>query len=479
MLQNYQDVRIVVYGDLMVDQYYSGPTYRLSPEAPIPVVQVEHNTFHLGGAANVALNLASLGCQTHLFGIIGADTVGEKLVELATAQKINLHVQKTPLHPTIHKLRVIGQHQQLLRLDFEKNYEGIDSTALETEFLKTLQNAHILILSDYAKGTLHNIKNLIQIAKSLGVPILIDPKGNDFNRYAGCTLLTPNLKEFETIVGACHSEAELVHKARCLIDRLNIEALLVTQGKAGMTLIPKGRDAYHVNATAQDVFDVTGAGDTAIAVLAAQLALGATPETATQIANLAAGLVVTKLGTTPISLQELQNACAAETVGSPNRLHAKILQLEDALSQVTLAKQRHETIVMTNGCFDVLHAGHVYYLERAKAKGHKLLVAINTDESIRRLKGPHRPLNPLSARLEVLAGLEAVDWVVPFAEDTPYQLISKILPDVLIKGADYQITEIAGHDIVLQQGGRVETIPLKPGFSTSALIQKMQKETTA
>ena len=467
----YENARVVVYGDLMLDRYWYGQVGRISPEAPVPVVNVGNSEPHPGGAANVALNVRALGASAVLMGLVGDDAEARELESLLAAHSIDCHFHYVPNYCTGTKLRVFVQNQQLLRLDFEKHVKNYHDTPLMFRYREALSTAQVVVLSDYAKGALNNVSSLIKGAREKGLPILVDPKATDFTPYEGATLLTPNLREFEAIMGYCQTEQEIEFKARALIQRHHFEAILITRGKYGMLLIPKDKPAINLTAHAREVYDVTGAGDTVISVIAASLAAGCDLVQAATLANLAAGLAVRKLGAATVTVPELRRALhqitGLSTTGS-------ILTEKELLLAVADAHAHGETVVMTNGCFDVLHPGHVHYLEAAKAMGHRLIVAVNDDQSAASLKGEERPINALRARMEVLAALRAVDWVVPFSESTPAYLITKVLPDVLVKGSDYRLDEIAGADAVIKNGGQVLTVPFKEGFSTLRLIEKIR-----
>lgn len=481
-LPNFHTAQVLVVGDVMLDRYWQGPTSRISPEAPVPVVQVKNLTDRLGGAGNVAFNLASLGVDVQLLGIKGADDNGKILEDLLKQHKIKQQLLSQTDLPTITKLRVLSRNQQILRLDFEESFSQLDTSALEAAFQAQLHEYSklaneqskltsarpFIILSDYGKGTLSDPQPLIQAARAANIPVLVDPKGQDFQRYQGASLITPNLSEFEAVVGQCSSEADLEDKAKKLIQQLELEALLITRSEAGMTLITREGKKYHQNTRAREVFDVTGAGDTVIAVLAASLAAGSSLENAMQLANTAAGLVVAKLGTATVTSEELRRE-----LRRGNQASAGIFSQQELLIYVEEARQRGETLVMTNGCFDILHSGHVQYLQEAKALGDRLLVAVNSDASVNRLKGASRPINPVEQRMAVLAGLESVDWVVSFSEDTPEALINQVLPDILVKGGDYKVEEIAGHKGVLANGGQVKILSFKDNCSTSAIVKKI------
>jgi D-beta-D-heptose 7-phosphate kinase/D-beta-D-heptose 1-phosphate adenosyltransferase len=374
----------------------------------------------------------------------------------------------------VTKLRVLSRHQQLIRLDFEDGFLGYDGELMQQRFLQCLPAADVVVFSDYAKGTLRGVQSLIQAARAIGKPVLVDPKGRDFTKYRDATLLTPNVPELEAIVGPCEGEEDLCGKGERLRRELRLEALLITRGEHGMTLLREGHTPMHLRARAREVYDVTGAGDTAIAVLAASIAAGEDMMQGMRLANLAAGIVVGKLGAATVSVEELREALSEH----PSMLHGMpqgIADEEQLLRAVQESRSRGEILVMTNGCFDLLHAGHVHYLEQARALGDRLIVAVNDDASVRRLKGPPRPVNPLAHRMKVLAGLTSVDWVVPFSEDTPEQLICRVLPDVLVKGGDYRPEQIAGSACVAAHGGRTVVLDYLEGCSTSAMLKAIRR----
>ncbi|OBX06317.1 bifunctional D-glycero-beta-D-manno-heptose-7-phosphate kinase/D-glycero-beta-D-manno-heptose 1-phosphate adenylyltransferase HldE [Gallibacterium genomosp. 3] len=465
----FTQAKVLVLGDVMLDRYWFGATNRISPEAPVPVVKVQQNEERAGGAANVAMNIASLNVPIKLLGMIGQDETGQALQNLLAKDKIECDFVALSSHPTITKLRILSRHQQLLRLDFEENFHHVDSTELLQKLTQHISQYGALVLSDYGKGTLAEVQKMIQIAHQANVPVLIDPKGTDFERYRGATLLTPNMSEFEAVVGVCHSEEEIVNKGLALIKQLDLNALLVTRSEKGMTLIRPDQPAFHLPTQAQEVFDVTGAGDTVISVLATAIADGRSLEEACYLSNVAAGIVVGKLGTSTVSEVELENAIHRRTE------HGFGIMTEQELKQaVAKAKARGEKIVMTNGCFDILHPGHVSYLANARKLGDRLIVAVNSDASVKRLKGDQRPINDLATRMSVLAGLASVDWLVAFEEETPQRLIGEILPDLLVKGGDYKPEEIAGSKEVWANGGDVKVLNFENGYSTSNMIKKIQ-----
>lgn len=465
----FQQARVLVVGDVMLDRYWHGKATRISPEAPVPVVRVANREDRPGGAGNVALNIAALGAAASLVGIVGADEAGDELRSRLQAAGVLCDFAVSSAAPTITKLRVIAQHQQLIRLDFEQDFgtEAVASLEARTEAL--LGNAQVLVLSDYNKGALQNTRELIVAARARGIPVVADPKGSDFSKYHGATVITPNLSEFETIVGKCRTEEELSARGLKLMAELNLEALLITRGEHGMTLLRPGHPELHMPTRAQEVFDVTGAGDTVVAVLAASLAAGHSLDEGTALANLAAGLAVGKLGTAAISGPELRRAIQREE-GSGRG----VMTAEQLLLAVEDARAHGEKVVFTNGCFDIIHAGHVGYLAEARKLGQRLIVAINDDASVKRLKGPGRPINPVERRMAVLAGLEAVDWVVSFADDTPEALLHLLKPDILVKGGDYSIDQVVGGEYVLGYGGEVHVLAFLDNCSTSAIVEKLK-----
>jgi D-beta-D-heptose 7-phosphate kinase / D-beta-D-heptose 1-phosphate adenosyltransferase len=472
-LPEFSNARVLVVGDVMLDSYVYGGVTRISPEAPIPVVHVRKTEERAGGAANVALNVAAIGAAVTLLGLVGDDAEADILEDKLRAAQISYHLQRVSGLPTINKLRVMGRNQQLLRLDFEEKFHPQNSNM--EEFLRVyeenLDDHDVVILSDYGKGALSAVQELIIRARRRDKIVLIDPKSKDFSIYSNASLITPNLEEFEAVAGVCHGEEELELKAHKLVAAYNLQGILITRGAQGMSLIYDNLAPMHVPAKAREVYDVTGAGDTVIAILGSALAAGSDLVDAMVLANSAAGVVVRKLGAATVSAAELRRAMQREQ----HTPEAGILNEEQLLEEVADARAHGEKIVMTNGCFDVLHAGHITYLEQAKALGQRLIIAVNDDASTARLKGPKRPINALAQRMLVLAALRAVDWVVPFSEDTPARLIETVQPDVLVKGGDYQAHEIAGADFVLRNGGEVKILSFVDGFSTTSVLEKMDK----
>ncbi|MBV1908936.1 MAG: bifunctional D-glycero-beta-D-manno-heptose-7-phosphate kinase/D-glycero-beta-D-manno-heptose 1-phosphate adenylyltransferase HldE [Kangiellaceae bacterium] len=468
LLPPFEQAKVLVVGDLMLDRYWHGGSSRISPEAPVQVVNVNQVEERPGGAGNVALNIASLGSQCNLIGITGQDEAALSLETRLNAANIHCDFVKLKDAPTITKLRVISRQQQLIRLDFEEHFKGRGNSELQHRMNNQLEGCGAVILSDYAKGTLEDIQALIKLAQQKQVPVLVDPKGTDFVRYQGATLITPNLSEFEAVVGHCEDEQMLVEKGNELLKSHQWDALLITRGEQGMTLLRQDQPELHLPALAREVFDVTGAGDTVIGTLAASLAAGSKIEDAVALANTAAGIVVVKLGTATVSAHELRRKL--RTIGDTGSGTLNQQQLQVVVEE---AQAHGEKVVMTNGCFDILHAGHVTYLQEAKALGDRLIVAVNSDDSVKQLKGEGRPINPCDRRMSVLAALGSVDWVVEFSKDTPQELIASILPDVLVKGGDYQVEEIAGAKEVMDNGGEVKILQFVDGVSTTKIIESI------
>lgn len=468
-IPDFSGARVLVVGDVMLDQYWYGNSQRISPEAPVPIVHVRDDEMRAGGASNVALNITALGAQAKLLGMTGDDANADKLESLLSQQQVECHFQKSATHDTALKLRIIAQHQQMIRLDFEDDFSEMPKSALLSQFAELLSDTDIVIFSDYNKGTLSDVEAMIAIAREKHIPTIIDPKGRDFNKYQGATLITPNWVEFETVAGPCKTDQQLIQKGEALRQKLNLDALLVTRGENGMSLIRQDTELFHLPTYAREVFDVTGAGDTVIGTLAASLASGADIEDAVALANLAAGIVVRKLGTATASLAEIHDALKlADEIGYG-------VISEDELEQVIrISHNRGEKIIMTNGCFDLMHTGHIDYLSKARELGDKLVVAVNSDESVRELKGNSRPINTLENRMTMLAALECVDWVVPFSEETPERLYCRVLPDIIVKGGDYKADEVVGADCVKANGGKVMILDFVDGQSSSKIIEKIK-----
>jgi D-beta-D-heptose 7-phosphate kinase/D-beta-D-heptose 1-phosphate adenosyltransferase len=465
--------RLLVVGDLMLDKYIWGEVGRISPEAPVPVVRATHQSEQPGGAANVAVNLARLGAQTTVIGFTGGDSDEFLLAERLRANGIRSSFVVSEGFPTITKLRILGGRQQMLRLDSERL--GVrhpdDYARLIQAVFGELPGTDAVVLSDYAKGVLtHEIcQQVILAARSQGIPVLVDPKSADFNRYRGATTICPNLGE---LAAAAHLDFHdlklLLDAAESMVKDFDLEFLTVTLSEKGIALLRPG-NRFVAPALARQVFDVSGAGDTVIAVLALCLASGLNPETSVQLANIAAGIVVGKVGTMPVEKHELLTALALEITQPAGE---KVVTREGLASRVALWKSKGERVVFTNGCFDLLHIGHITVLEQARRFGDRLIVAVNSDASVRALKGPGRPIVSERERSRILAALSDVDAVVVFDEPTPLEVILASRPDVIVKGGDYDLTTVVGAAEVQSWGGQVKIIPTVEGFSTTRLIEK-------
>ncbi|MBL6699502.1 MAG: bifunctional D-glycero-beta-D-manno-heptose-7-phosphate kinase/D-glycero-beta-D-manno-heptose 1-phosphate adenylyltransferase HldE [Luminiphilus sp.] len=471
MLPDMSSGNVTVIGDVMLDRFWSGGSRRISPEAPVPVVNVMNQEDRAGGAGNVAVNLAHLGIDVSLVGLCGEDDHARALRACVEATGVRWNVMPCG-GETIVKLRVLSRNQQLLRMDFESPLASYGNDLFVGYARQHLADADLVVFSDYAKGSLSMVDRLLEVCREMGKPTLVDPKGLDFERYRGATVLTPNLAELEAIVGPCNDETALLEKTETLRVSLDVQAILVTRSEAGMTLIQAGSPPQHLAASAREVYDVTGAGDTVIAVMAGCLSAGLPLSESARFANQAAGIVVAKLGTASVTPAELRAIPTSEP-----RLSNKtgVMSESDLLVEIEQAKLTGQRVVMTNGCFDILHPGHVSYLQQASAQGDLLVVAVNDDDSVRRLKGPSRPVNPTADRMAILAALACVEFVVPFSEDTPARLIEAVAPDVLVKGGDYKVEEIAGHESVLARGGRVITLDFVEGHSTSGMLARLGK----
>ncbi len=461
---------ILVIGDVMLDRYYTGDTHRISPEAPVPVVKIGDSNDIVGGAANVALNAITLNAKTSLLGICGNDSNADILNQSLISSGIICKLHRVSDKPTITKTRIMSRHQQLIRLDKEECFSEIDLQNFIDNCLPQIVGHKVVVLSDYAKGAINYPESIIAECNKNSIPVLIDPKGKDYSKYKGATILTPNMFEFEEVVGECKSEEEIVSKAYMLIEQLALGAILLTRSEKGMILFELGELPIYFAAQARDVFDVTGAGDTVIATLATCLAAGASMKQSAKIANIAAGIVVLKMGTATVSIGEIHDVLNNVSANQ----NTSVVGTEELCALIKSAHDTNEKIVMTNGCFDILHPGHVSYLQKAKEQGDRLIVAVNSDNSVKRLKGEERPINNLESRMAVLAGLSSIDWVVSFSEDTPEILISTLLPDVLVKGGDYTVEQVAGASTVISNGGEVKILNFEVGCSTSAIVKSIQ-----
>jgi D-beta-D-heptose 7-phosphate kinase/D-beta-D-heptose 1-phosphate adenosyltransferase len=473
LLERYAGLRAWVVGDLMLDEYVAGEVSRISPEAPVQIVRVRDTEHRLGGAANVANQLATLGAHTRLAGVLGSDATGEEVLRLCARAGIDTRaVARAAQRCTTRKLRVLGHSQQLLRLDWEDTGSCASESAEMMATLRSLEAPDVLVLSDYAKGVLDEstLAALISTYRERGVPVVVDPKHRDFTRYRGATTLTPNLKELELAWGhpldADDIEA-ITRAARTLSERAALQSMVVTLGSRGMLVVPAQGTAVAVPAVQRDVYDVTGAGDTAIAVLAISLAAGASLVEAAHMANTAAGVAVGRIGAVAVDASSIREALAELPAG-------KVLSLDELAARAAAWRTAGKRIVFTNGCFDLLHAGHLALLHNAAALGDVLVLAINSDASVRGLKGAERPLVPQAERAALLAALSCVDAVTIFDEPTPLATLKRVRPDVLVKGADYQLDNVVGREFVESTGGRVALVPLLPEKSTTALLARIR-----
>ena len=475
-VMEHRRVSVMVIGDFMLDRYIWGRCERVSQEAPVPVVRVQSETDCLGGPGNVVMNLYGLQVESLPVGVLGSD---------AAAERIRTHLSdvgcpldwfvETPDRPTVQKTRILAQNQQVARVDREVTspFEPEVYAQVKKHASAALDNADACIISDYGKGVCQPqlLRFVIDTARQRGVPVFVDPKGADFTRYAGASCITPNIAETDHVVRLSSTDdSAMAEAATCLRSDYHLDNVLITRSADGMTLLTEDA-VYHIDAQAREVYDVSGAGDTVIAALAMGVACGLGYEWAARLANVVAGIVVGKLGTATVSLDELQHVIQS---GGIQHTHSKVMPLRDLLRRVSVWRSERKKIVFTNGCFDLLHLGHITLLQKARELGDILIVALNSDASIRHLKGEGQPINRESDRALVLAGLGAVDAVVVYDEDTPVELLRLIQPDVLVKGANYRRQEIVGWEIVESYGGEVARIPIVEGHSSSGLVQKVR-----
>lgn len=475
LLENqWNKTRVLVVGDLMLDKYIWGGCSRISPEAPVPVVHAQRFSEQPGGAGNVAMNITGLGAEAVLIGFAGKDADCARMEELLRASLVEPVIVQPANFRTISKTRVVADHQQIVRIDVEltevSEHSAYDS--LLSLALKHAENCHALILSDYAKGVLTEdiCRQLIAAFRKAGKPVLVDPKRSDFARYRGATTVCPNLKELSAALGDPKLKLDaMLDQARTLIPGNNLDYLIVTLSEHGIATV--NRDEYSIApAQARQITDVSGAGDTAIATLALAAAVGLPVQSAIKLANITAGIVVAKVGTAPVSSSELLTALSSDMALNADE---KSVTLQQIVQRVRSWKNAGEKIVFTNGCFDLLHVGHIRLLEEARRQGDRLVLGINSDASVQRLKGPSRPVMPEEARARVLSALAAVDAVVVFDQDTPIDIILALKPDVLVKGSDNTESTVVGGDQVHNWGGRVHIVPMLEGFSTESYIERI------
>ena len=470
------DVRVLVFGDFVLDRYCFGDVERISPEAPVPVLRVTEEKYVPGGAGNVVSNIRGLGAGAIPVGLVGKDPEGTRLHGLVLDMSDSAQgLYASSVRPTSQKVRMVSGRQQMFRLDMEETFTASseESSVLLSAFSANLNFCSAVIISDYGKGVCSsaNCRSVIDNALSAGVPVIVDPKGSEWEKYRGASWVTPNLKELAEAAGLSkisNDDAEVIRIGRDVQRKYGIPRLLITRSEKGMTfLFDEGEK--HVCSVAREVFDVSGAGDTVVAALSVFLGCGFSECDSVEVANIAAGIVVGKSGTRPVQIAELVEVLKDKNIAPSER---KILGMDDAIRQVQEWKAEGLIIAATNGCFDILHPGHVDGLEGAAAQGDRLVVAINSDDSVRRIKGPGRPVNPEAARARVLAGLASVDIVLIFDEDTPWRIYRDIRPDVICKGGDYTADQVAGGEFA----GKVVILPIIKGFSTSDIMDRIQRE---
>lgn len=477
LVDGWRNASILCIGDVMLDRFVYGTVARISPEAPIPVLRIEREALMLGGAGNVARNINAVNANVTFISVIGDDVAGRRIAALLGAEeRVSPRLLMERDRSTTEKTRFIAESHQLLRADLESTTEIQPAT--EQNLLETctaqMENCRLVVLSDYGKGVLTPslVRNVIEAARAAGRPVIVDPKGRDFSRYRGATIITPNRAELSNAVGMPVTDDDaIVAAARRVIETCDIENVLVTRSEDGMTVVSRSGAVEHIPATAREVFDVSGAGDTVVAALAAGLAAGEPLAAAAQIANVAAGIVVGKVGTAVVHPEEILRELLEEQAMHD---HAKVASLDEALDRIAQWRRAGLRVGFTNGCFDLLHPGHVSLLNQARRACDRLIIGLNSDSSVSRLKGPERPVQNELARATVLSSLASVDLVVLFGEDTPLRLIEAIRPDVLVKGADYTIDTVVGADAVQSYGGQVVLAGLVPEQSTTKLVRKMR-----
>ncbi|GBD38658.1 Bifunctional protein HldE [bacterium HR37] len=479
IIERFCRLRVIVIGDIMLDRYIRGEVKRISPEAPVPVLKVSEERLLPGGAANVARNLKSLGASVELFGVTGEDIEGKELLELIKQKGIDTgNIIVDPERPTTTKTRLIAESQQITRVDREEVKPISDRvmdkliTAIAESFKK--DKPHGVIISDYGKGVIREelSQAVIQLARRNGVFVAVDPKGIDFSKYRGTNAITPNQRETEEVCGfPIKDESDLKRAMEILVKQTGADGILITRGKQGISFYVAGNEnkVKTIPSDAKEVFDVTGAGDTVVSAFTLAYLSSGSWEDSVRIANTAAGIVVGRLGAATVSPEEL-----IEHLNNRYTYQRKILKRDTLLLTASELKSVGKKIVFTNGCFDLFHTGHLHLLEEAKKLGDVLIVAINSDQSVKRLKGAQRPIFDENERAKIIAALGFVDYVVVFEEDTPFELIEELKPDIIVKGGDYTVERVVGRDIVESHGGRVHIIPLLEGVSTSSLIEKIK-----
>ena len=477
--KKFEESSILVIGDVMLDRYLWGDVQRISPEAPVPVFHIRRQSELSGGAGNVVSNLVGLGCSVTVIGVCGNDEEGKRLHKLFYNDKVRNLILRDSERATITKTRIVSNGQQLLRLDDEEVFPV--NSDIRGNILKlvkdNLQNCNAIILSDYGKGVLQTpglAQSIIGLAQQHNTPVMVDPKGKDWSRYKNATCVTPNIKELETVYGDILDKREKLTEAmQSILTEYDLSWLLVTRGPRGMCLLNNNEAPVFIPALTREVYDVSGAGDTVISTLALGVASGLTFPEAAGLANIAAGIVVGKIGTQPINLFELEASVARNGDRFYGTFINKVTSLNAAEVQVQAWKANGDKIVFTNGCFDLLHPGHIHLLNQSKDLGDRLIVGLNSDASVRRLKGPGRPILTEHDRASLLGSLDCVDLVVIFEEDTPENLIKALRPDILSKGTDYRLEEVVGRKIIESYGGQVRLITLLDGHSTTDITKRV------
>lgn len=476
LVEKIPGTRVLVVGDLMLDRFIGGEVERISPEAPIPVLRVTEETHMPGGAGNVVRNLAGLGAHVDFIAVIGDDESGDKVeASLKDLTDVRPLLIRDPDRRTTVKTRYVAANQQILRADREATNSVLKSIGdkITTAFEQAIGACDVVVLSDYGKGVLSDGRAtaFIEIARKNDVDVVVDPKGNDYRLYRGASLVTPNRKELQDVSGIdARTDDEIVNAATSVMNDCGLGGILVTRSADGMSLIEPDGTVAHRPAESQEVFDVSGAGDTVVATVAALIGSGANRADAAAVANVAAGIVVAKVGTAVAYASELTASLHHQDITDAE---AKVLTDSEAADRIDVWRRQGLKIGFTNGCFDLLHPGHVSLISQARAACDKLIVGLNSDASVKRLKGEERPVQNEAARSAVLASLASVDMVVIFSEDTPYETIKQLRPDIIVKGADYKEQDVVGGDLVKSWGGSVVLADLRPGFSTTATIERM------
>ena len=465
---DFTNSKIIVIGDIILDQYFCGNVHRISPEAPVPIVLINKKTMNLGGAANVTMNLKGVGVNHILMGAIGDDANGIVLSDILNKNGIICGIVVVQGYPTITKTRVVSQGQQIVRLDEEqisKICDGNRKRVLQ-HFDENLPGTTGVIVSDYGKGLINSTitRHVIDKCNDGNIPVFIDPKDTSWTKYANAFCITPNIKEFSLIEPFIN---DLNEKSKIILDRYNFEYILLTRGPEGMTLFNRQHEPIHIKSNAREVFDVSGAGDTVIAFMASAFSTGMSMEKSAEIANIAAGIVVSKRGTKPIEQIELKQIFLSNSENSIK----KIVSKEQAVERIEEWRSIGNTIVFTNGCFDIIHVGHIKLIHEAAKSGDRLIIGINSDNSVKRIKGESRPIIKEEERAAILSNIKDVDLIVIFDEETPFDIISTLTPDVIVKGGDWTVETVVGNELVK----KVVIVPIVNDNSTTNVIKSIKE----